>query len=126
MKYLISLIEEVDLFSQSVVLHFNNQKKFPTVLGGLLTLTIYCLIMALLISLGQDLIYRNKPIANLVNLFSPIAPTLKVNDESLPFVFQILGNDLLPIQIDNSYFQFEINQFVVDRRGEPKIDNFSI
>ena len=114
MKYLRELLFNFDLFAQPVRLTFNGRKKFPTEIGGFLTISICCLIVGLLIVQGNDLINHLKPKVNAINLHLLDQPFIDISDRVLMFNFQILTNQFQP-NYDPSYFTFSLQKFEVDR-----------
>jgi tetratricopeptide (TPR) repeat protein len=79
-KWVKDVIKSSDYFSRNVQLIFNNRAKFPTYLGGILTLMILSLTVALIVNLGSELVYRKSPKTNIHNQYNAISPIIYFNN----------------------------------------------
>lgn len=106
--FLVSFVKRADYFGESVKLHFDNNKKFKTILGGILSISILVLIIALLVSLGQNLVNRDIPRTNSVTLFKEYPPPINLKKNYLNFAFGFELFNGLGRFYDPTYFSFEV------------------
>jgi hypothetical protein len=106
-------LKSSDYFGQSVKLIFSNETKFTTVLGGILTLAIFGLSLALIIEQSNSLINRKKAVTNYMSLYKSYAPLTSLNDGKITgFSYQFLDRNFQAFY-DESYFLFEITFFEI-------------
>jgi len=115
-NFLINSVKEADYFGEAIKLQFDKNKKFNTLLGGFLSIIIYVLSLALIISLGQTLINRDKPMTNSVTLFEEYSPRLNISDMDLRFAFGFFLDGFGRFD-DSRYFNFAVTKGIVDRSG---------
>src|SRR5689334_11428547 len=88
-----AFLKKIDIFGQSITLMFNKNHKFKTNLGGVFTILMILIIVALAFNAGQELVYKEKPKVTITNIYSPISPLIQIEDEVLLFAFQILDSN---------------------------------
>jgi len=113
-NFLINSVKEADYFGEAIKLQFDKNKKFNTLLGGFLSIIIYVLSLALIISLGETLINRDKPMANSVTLFKEYAPRINISDMDLRFGFGFFLDKFGRFD-DSRYFNYAVTKGIVDR-----------
>jgi hypothetical protein len=107
-KWMRDVFKFSDYFSQSIQLNFYNKEKFSTELGGLITLSIFSLIVTLIINTGKELILRKSPKTNHNTLYNRSAPMISMNSDSTSFFsFKFIDKEGKPFY-DERYFKYEI------------------
>lgn len=96
----------IDLFATPFPLKFQNQLKYPTILGGILTLLIVAISIAVAISSGDRIYNRTKPQINRNLLYRE--PLVYSIFDFLPFYFQ-LDSDYT---FDSTVFNIKLMQYL--------------
>jgi hypothetical protein len=122
MNNLRNILIGLDYFGQPVRLTFNGSKKFSTEIGGLLTISIFCVILVLIIQQGGDLLKHLKPKVNVMDLYLLDQPIIEISDTNIMFSVQLLTNTFQPSS-DASYFTMQLEQFVVERNEKGSFFN---
>jgi len=105
-------ITKLDYFGEHVKLKFDNQNKYNTLLGGLLSILIYALTLSILVSLGQ--IYRNVPRTNFVTLFQEYSPVIDIHKMDIEIAFGFFL-DIYGRFDDPRYFTFTTEKSIINR-----------
>jgi hypothetical protein len=109
-------LRKIDYFNQSVQLTFNNEKKFGTYLGGILSLVIFSLIVALAWGILSDLFNRRNPKTSMTSTYYREAPMLNLSSLNMIYASYFMSKDFEPFY-DTSYFKYEIFHFKKAKDG---------
>jgi len=111
-------IKYIDYFGQPIQITFDRKKKFKTYFGGFLSFLIYCLIFALIITNGLNLLNKDNAKTTATNLHQIKAPLLNITELDPIFVSNFYTKEFLPF-LDPTYFEIEISQFLlkIDSNG---------
>jgi len=115
MKPLRNLIKKVDYFSENINLEFGGQQKFETALGGLLSIIICLLTIALLVSQAIILYERNTPNTNQAILFIESPRKIDIELNYLRFAWGLNFGAGQERFHDISYFTYSLNKLIMDR-----------
>lgn len=110
--YLENFFNFIDYFAQSIIITLDMKKKFSTFFGGILSLLIYCLIFALIITNGINLLNKYNAKTTATNLHQIKAPLLNITELNSIFVTNFYTSDLIPF-LDPTYFDIEISQLII-------------
>jgi hypothetical protein len=122
-----TLIRSIDYFAQPVQIFFNGEKKYSTVLGGLVSLIIFCITVALIFNSSTNLFNRTNPLTSMTNTFLRYSPIMNLSDDNHFYAAYLITSDL-KVFSDPSYFSIEINQFILERNdnGSQKVSFLDI
>jgi hypothetical protein len=106
------VIEKFDYFGEPMLLNFNKEKKFKTVLGGFLSLIIYGVSLTIIVISGMQLIRRENPNTTYTQKNLGIAPTIQLRDQGTLFIAFLQLSDMVYSQFyDPTYMDIKWNQF---------------
>lgn len=108
------ITKNIDYFSQPVQITFANEKKYSTILGRILSIIIYAVTLALIISSWNNLLNRTNPKTSMTNSHIVDSPIMNLTELKSIYVSLFLTKDFVPFS-DPSYFTIETNQFLVRR-----------
>jgi hypothetical protein len=103
-------LKSIDYFSQPVQITFNHKRNFSTILGGILSLIIYCVTFSLVITSGSNLLNKVNPKTTMTDHTLNIEPLLNVTEQNLIYVVGFLDRNFQPLY-DDSLFTMEFSQF---------------
>jgi len=124
-NFLLISVKRLDYFGEHIKLHFNKQKKYNTILGGILSIMVYSLTISLIITLGQTLIYKNSPRTNSVTLFKEYSPVIDIQKMDIKIAFGFFL-DYIGRFDDPSYFTFITEKSIISRTEGFRKDKVTI
>jgi len=98
-----SLIEKLDLFGISYNFQLDNQEKYKTLKGGLISIMFYLITLILFIGFGQNLYERKNPKVSLSSMIGDYERT-SINNKNFTLAFRIENYDGL--QLNNNSIAF--------------------
>lgn len=110
-------LKSLDYFSQPIQITFNQKRNFSTVLGGFLSLVIYCVTLTLVISSANNLLNKVNPKTTMTDSVFYEAPLLNVSEQNLIYTIAFLDRDFQPLY-DDSLFTMEFSQFKRERLND--------
>jgi len=117
-----NFFKTIDYFGLQVQITFDKQKKFKTYFGGFLSLMIYCLIFALIITNGLNLLNKKNAKTTATNLHQINAPLLNISELNSIYISYFYTKEFIPF-LDPTYFDIKISQFLlkVDANGNTNL-----
>jgi hypothetical protein len=110
-------LKSIDYFSQPMQITFNQKRNFSTVLGGFLSLVIYCVTITLVISSANNLLNKVNPKSTMTESSLHNAPLLNVAEQNLIYVIGFLDRNFEPLY-DDSLFTMEFSQFKREKQTD--------
>lgn len=89
MKKIGTFLKKIDVFAKKTQLKMNNHSKFPTKIGGILTLIMVTLVTLLFIEFGSDMLFRLNPSGISSEIFVDKPDVTYVSREKYFFMFGI-------------------------------------
>jgi len=109
-------IEKSDYFGQPVSLNFNKQKKFKTIVGGILSLIIYGVSISVIIISGWSLISRLNPKTTYTKKNLGTSPITKLKEQNQLFMVYFQPNGAGYDKLyDPTYVELQFNLFTSER-----------
>jgi hypothetical protein len=108
------LFHNIDYFSCPVQITFNDREKYSTILGKILSIIIYCVTLALIVSSWSSLFNRQNPKTSTTITYKKISPLMNLTELNSIYIALFQTSDFLPFN-DPSYLSFETNLFEVKR-----------
>jgi hypothetical protein len=110
-------LKSIDYFSQPMQITFNQKRNFSTVLGGILSLIIYCVTISLVMSSASNLLSKVNPKTTMTESSLTNAPLLNVAEQNLIYVITFLDRNFQPLY-DDSLFTMDLSQFKRERQSD--------
>ena len=126
MNILIWGIRSLDYFGQPVQITFDRQRKYNTIVGGLLSLTMYIFTTVVSIKGGQSLFFKVQPKTSFQSLAMTDSPLLNLKDNNMTYIALILDKNKTVFN-DPSYFSIEIyKNEIIRKNGSEQYNNFHL
>lgn len=106
-----ALIKSIDLFGQEVNLYVNQKTQVKTIFGGMLSIAIIAVMIAATWIIGNDIIYKTKPISNTETQITPTANKVILNPQKFSFAIVLMNSDNTPVN-DPTMFYIGMDYFV--------------
>jgi hypothetical protein len=107
-------IHNIDYFSSPVQITFNNRKNYSTFLGKIISIIIYSITIALIITSWKSLFNRLNPKTSTTNTYRKSSPLMNLTELKSIYIAAFQTRDFLPFN-DPSYLTIETNLFEVRR-----------
>ena len=111
------IFSRIDFFALPVQITFNNEKKYSSSLGKVISAIIYVITLALIINLSNKLLIRVNPRTSSTISYLTEAPLFNVTSLNAVYASYILTKDFVPFR-DPSYFSIGVSQFIVQRNSD--------
>ncbi len=108
------MFQNIDNFAQPVQIIFDNEKKYSTILGRVVSIIIYSVILVLVIKSWNSLLNRQNPKTSMTNIYRVDSPLMNFTELNSLYISMFQTKDFLPFS-DPSYLTIETYQFVVRR-----------
>jgi hypothetical protein len=116
-NYISSGLRSIDYFSQPIQITFNKKRSFATVLGGFLSLIIYCVTITLIFNSANGLLNKVNPKTTMTDSALFNAPLLNLTEQNLIYAVTILNRNFESFY-DDTIFTMEFSQFKRQRQND--------
>lgn len=115
-----TILKSLDYFSQPIQITFDRERNFSTILGGFLSLIIYCVTIALIISSANNLLYKINPKTTTTETYLNFAPLLNLKNQSLIYGIGFMDRNFERLK-DDSLYTIEFSQFKRERQPDNSV-----
>jgi hypothetical protein len=121
------LTHNIDYFSRPVQITFDNQEKYSSFLGKIISLIIYAITLSLILTSWNSLLNRKNPKTSMTNYYEVKSPLMNLSELNSIYIANFLTSDYVPFK-DSSYFTIETNLFEVKRytNGTATFNNYPL
>jgi hypothetical protein len=113
-------IKTLDYFAQPIQITFNQKSKFPTVMGGFLSVIIYSVTIVLMVSSASNLLNRVNPKTTMTSTVMDQSPLLNLTEMNLIYAITFMNRNFEPIY-DPTLFTMEWTQFKREKQSDGSI-----
>jgi hypothetical protein len=102
-------LKRLDIFSTQIKLPISHKKTFKTALGGFQSIIMFILSILLSWLIGQDIIFKQNPLAFMQTLQSKQYPSTVINYNTFPFGINFIDKDNNPLQNFSKFLNFRVH-----------------